>query len=120
VPSDGGFEVSLELLRRGHSVKAMVELLGRRLERALPSHVDYRSSRFGRKASLVVKLIPQQFRLEVSGHRASAWVDHIVRDVRVRSDEMHMDEWIAALARSLEREAERSTSVRIALEDALA
>lgn len=98
----------------------MVESLGRRLERALPDHVAYRSTRFGRKASLVIKLLPQQFRLDLSGHRASTWIDHIVRDVCVRSDETQIDAWIEALARSLEREAERSTAVRIALEDALA
>jgi hypothetical protein len=119
VVSDGSFEVSAELLRRGGDVPAMVASLGERLEKALPTHVEYHPSRFGRKASLTVDLSDRRFRLELKGHRTSTWVDHIVRSVCVRSEDVAIDDWFDRLAAGLAAEAERNTTVRLALEESL-
>jgi hypothetical protein len=119
VASNGSFEVSAELLRRGHDVVTMVCSLGERLEKALPEHVQFRAGRFGRKTFLAVELSSRRFRLEIKGQRATAWIDHIVRDVVVRSDDVAIDTWFDELAGALETEAERSTTVRLALEESL-
>lgn len=49
----------------------------------------------------------------------TAWLDHIVRGVCVRSDEVPFDDWLDRLAEALAKEARQSTEVRLALEDAL-
>lgn len=97
----------------------MVRTLATRLERALPDHVEFRAGLLGRPTRLAVKLEPQSFRVEVHGHRTKTWIDHIVRDVCVRSDDVDIDLWFGKLAQALEHEAERSTVIRLALEAAL-
>ena len=113
------FAVSAELLRRGRDVKDMVRTLASRLERALPDHVQFVPGRLGRPARLLVGLEPQSFRIEVHRQRLVTWIDHIVRGVCVRSDDVDVDEWFDRLAKALDREAKRSTIVRLALEESL-
>ncbi len=117
---DHGFEISGALLRRGRDIPAMVESLADRLERALPDHVATRRGALGRHVKeLVVRLDPVWFRIEVHGHRAGAWLDHVVRGVCISSDDVPFDDWLDRLAAALAAEATRSTQVRLALEDAL-
>lgn len=97
----------------------MVESLGDRLVAALPDHVTFQRGRLSRRLALAVDLGALRFRLELTGQRPETWTDHIVRDVCVRSDEIDLDAWLAALADALEQEAERSVTVRLALQEAL-
>lgn len=114
------FEISAALLRRGADIPHMVASLADRLERALPDHVEVERSVLGRKLRhLVVKVDPTWFRIEVHGHRATAWVDHVVRGVCVRSEHVVVDDWLERLAHALAAEATRSTEMRLALEEAL-
>jgi hypothetical protein len=120
VAGDGELEVSAALLGRGRDIPDMVGNLADRLERAIPDHLVVERRPFRRHVkSLTVKLDPQWFRIDLHGHRALAWVDHVVRGVCVRSDDVTFDAWLDGLARALEAEALRSAEVRLALEDAL-
>jgi hypothetical protein len=120
VPDDAEFEAFAALLRRGRDVPDMVGRLANRLERALPDQVEADRSAVRRRVqSVVVRFNPTQYRVELHGHRALAWIDHFVRGVCVRSDEVALDDWLDALAEALAREARQSTEVRLALEDAL-
>lgn len=117
---EGELEVSAALLRRGRDIPDMVGNLADRLERAIPDHVDVERRPFRRHLrTLTVKLDPRWFRIELHGHRARAWVDHVVRGVCVRSDDVSFDAWLDGLAQALEAEALRSADIRLALEDAL-
>ena len=97
----------------------MVSSLAERLERALPDHVDITRKRFGRGLTIVVTLDPQVLRLELQGKKAAPWIDHVVRGVCVRSEELDFDSWLDRLAAALDQEARKNTSLRLALEDAL-
>lgn len=120
VGRDAEFEISGALLRRGHDIPSMVASLADRLERALPDHVVTRRAMFRRHLrELVVQLDPTWFRIDVRGHRATTWIDHIVRGVCVRSEDVSVDDWFDRLAAALEAEATRSTEIRLALEEAL-
>lgn len=108
------------LLRRGRDVPDMVGRLAERLEKALPEQVDAKRAGLRRRVrSVVVRFNAAQFRVELRGHHATAWVDHVVRGVCVRSDEVPFDDWLDRLAAALAEEAERSTELRLALESAL-
>jgi len=101
-------------------VPDMVGRLAERLERALPEQVEADRAGLRRRVrSVVVRFNPKQFRVELHGPRAIAWVDHIVRGVCVRSEEVPLDDWLDGLAEALAREAKNNTEVRLALEDAL-
>jgi len=97
----------------------MVNDLAIRLERALPDHVAVSRSRLRGRCAMVVDLEPERFRLELRGHRVEVWVDHVVRDVTIRSEVSDFDSWIERLAAALEREATKNTALRLALEAAL-
>ncbi|MBA2607719.1 MAG: hypothetical protein H0U92_02135 [Actinobacteria bacterium] len=116
---DESFAVSLELLRRGHDIHAMVKAMADRLERALPDQVNFTASRLRRRTALEIQLVPEQFRIEVLGQRAGAQIDHIVRGICVRSEDVDIDTWLERLGTSLEREAAKSTTIRLALDEAL-
>ncbi len=119
---DGGadFEAFAALLRRGRDVPEMVGNLAERLEQALPDQVDIKRSGLRRRVDeLVVNFRQRHFRVEVHGHGAVGWVDHVVRGINVRSDEVDFDEWLRELALALAEEATESTQVRLALQAAL-
>lgn len=117
---DGEFDAFAVLLRRGRDIPEMVTGLAERLERVLPDHVETtRRGLHRRVRSVVIRFGPQQLRVELHGHRPQAWVDHIVRGICVRSDEVGFDDWLDRVARALADEATRSTEIRLALEDAL-
>src|SRR3954471_21019075 len=116
----GEFDAFAALLRRGRDIPEMVNNLAERLERALPGQVETERRGLRRHVrSVVVSFDPVRFRMEMHGHRALPWVDHVVRGVCVRSEEIGFDGWLDRLATALAAEAMRSTEVRLALQDAL-
>jgi len=120
VDDDADFEAFAALLRRGRDIPDMVVDLGERLERALPDQVEIRRSGFRRRiVELVVAFSHHRFRVELHRHGAVAWIDHVVRGVRVRSDDVDFDEWLRRLTAALTEEATGSTQVRLALQAAL-
>jgi hypothetical protein len=114
------FAALAALLRRGRDIPAMAAELAERLSRAIPEQVsvDHRGLR-RRLGEFVVAFDPERFRIEVRGHRVAAWVDHVVRGVCVRSEEIDFDAWLDRLTTALDAEATRSTEIRLALEEAL-
>jgi hypothetical protein len=120
VVHDAEFDAFAALLRRGRDVPDMVGQLAERLAKALPGQVDAERGGLRRRVrSVVVRFNPTHFRVELHGHRGVAWVDHVVRGVCVRSEEVPFDDWLDRLAEALAHEAKRSTELRLALEDAL-
>jgi hypothetical protein len=114
------FSAFAALLRRGQGIPDLVADLAERLERAIPDQVVIERAGLRRRVhGFTVRFDPQQLRVELRGHRAVPLVDHVVRGVCVRSEEVDFDGWLALLSRSLESEATRSTTVRLALEEAL-
>lgn len=114
--------VSAALLGRGEDSEALVADLAARLERALPGRVSIERSGWGkgRKVkSLTVDLDQERFRVEVDRRGPSCWADQIVREIRLRSEQLGMDEWLERLAAGLSREARKSVEQRLAIEDAL-
>jgi hypothetical protein len=117
---DAEFEVFAALLRRGRDVPEMVQDLAEQLERALPSHVEISRGGLRRRVrELTIRFNPEQFRIEVHGHRPVPLIDHVVRGVCVRTEEAEFDDWLDRLAKALAEEATKSTEVRLALEDGL-
>jgi hypothetical protein len=121
VADETDFEVSAALLRRANDAGQLVEQLAARLHRALPNNVqiERKSWRDRRPKSLSIELPPLRFRFELDDRRVGAWVDHIVREVCIRSEELTVDDWLDRLATALSAEARRSVNVRLALEEAL-
>jgi hypothetical protein len=118
--SDAEFAAFASLLRRGRDIPDLVSDLAQRLERAMPEQVDIERRGILRKVhGFTVRLEPQQFRVEVRGPRAVALVQHVVRGICVRTDEVDFDSWLELLSRALAAEATRSTALRLALEEAL-
>lgn len=114
--------VSAALLGRGQDSVHLIADLARRLERALPKHVTVDWNGWGKRRkveSLSVQLDQERFRIEVDRRGLSAWIDHVVRGISLRSDQLDMDDWLERLAASLSREAKRSIENRLAIEDAL-
>ncbi len=117
---DGDFEAFAALLRRGRDVPETVSDLAERLERALPGHVEISRGGVRRRIrGLSVRFAPEQFRIELHGHRPVSLIDHVVRGVCVRTEDTDFDDWLDRLAKALAEEATKSTAVRLALEDAL-
>ena len=114
--------VSAALLGRGQDSADLVAGLADRLERALPRRVtvDRHGWGKGRKVkSLTVELDQETFRLQVDRREVSCWIDQIVREIRLRSEQIDMEGWLERLAVGLSREAKKSVENRLAIEDAL-
>lgn len=114
------FDAFAALLRRGVAIPEMVARLAERLDQALPDQVE--TTRTGLRRAireLIIRFDPEEFRVELRGDRALAWVDHVIRGVRVRSEEVGFDDWLERLAAALAEEATQSTAIRLALEAAL-
>jgi hypothetical protein len=117
---DPEFAAFAALLRRGRDIPGMIEELGERLARAIPDQVTIERHGLRRHVEqFVVAFEPERFRVQLHGHRVAAWVDHVVRDVCVRSEEISVDAWLERLTAALDIEATRSTEIRLALEEAL-
>lgn len=98
----------------------MLRRLADRLEEALPDHVEVERGGLRRAVrSMTVRLEPEQLRIDIKGSRLAPILEHVVRGVCVRTQEITIDEWLEKLGRGLAKEAMRSTEIRVALEEAL-
>jgi hypothetical protein len=119
---DDDFEAFAVLVNRSRDIPDLVAQLSERLERALPEQVEVsKAGVFGgrRVKALVVTFHQERLRLEMHGNRPHPTVDHVVHGVVLKSDALDFDTWLQRLRDGLAAEAESSTTIRLALEDAL-
>ena len=125
-PGSGlGFDMLAASLRADASdLGTFLNVLGRKLAGALPDQVEveherkrFRESEAIRK--IVVTLEDLSFELEKANGRFVAMVSHVVRGMRLKSDEVGVDEWIDRLSEQLAKSAERNARSRAAIEGLL-
>lgn len=99
---------------------SFLQVLGLKLSEALPGlvRVEYEQKllrRTGRVRKVEAALGEWVFELELVAGRLVARVAHVVRGMRLRTDETSAEEWSARLAAELRRLAERSAAARDAI-----
>ena len=114
--------VSAALLGRGQDNNTLVADLASRFERSLPAHVNVERTGWGKNKeikTLQIDLEPDRFRIEIDSHGPHPWIDHVVRGIRLKSEQVDMDQWLDRLATTLSQAANTSVQTRLAIEDAL-
>ena len=101
-------------------VDAFVEALAVKLEEALPGQVEVerRGGLLGggkRVRRIEVTLGDQRYELEAERGRVTCRRRSVVRGIALKTQELDLDAWIAALSQDLVEEAERSERGRQAL-----
>ncbi|MGH3319715.1 MAG: hypothetical protein ACRDN9_05945 [Streptosporangiaceae bacterium] len=108
------------LRAEAYDLDTFVETLAIKMEACLPEHVQVRPSRrrWGRPQRterLMVALSDQRFELKRARQGVTAEIIHVVRDVRLSSEKVGVDEWITQLTHALAVEATRSRAAWQAL-----
>jgi hypothetical protein len=121
-PAGIGFDMLAASLRADASeLGSFLTVLGRKLLDALPGQVtcERERKRFretDRVKRIEVTLDDQRFELAEGG---AASISHVVRGMRLRSDEVGLDEWIEQLSRKLAEVAAKSAKSREAIANLL-
>jgi hypothetical protein len=97
-----------------------LNVLGRKLLSALPGQVNciHEKKRFresDKVRRIELSLEDLRFEIEDAGGRLVAMVSHVVRGMRLRSDEVPLDVWIEQLSRKLAEAAANSAKSRDAI-----
>jgi hypothetical protein len=105
----------------GSDVRILVKVLADQLADALGSRLEVkRSGRRFRKSdeirSIRIAIDDDQFEAEVDGDTLRCTIGHSSGGIRIRSEKVGVDAWLARLLVVLKAEAEHSQSVRRALE----
>jgi hypothetical protein len=121
-PGGIGFDMLAASIRADASdLASFITVLGRKLFDALPGQVVCESERkrFGRGPDRIkrveVTLDDQRFEMEEGGAVPVARISHVVRGMRLRSDDVPVDEWIERLSRKLAEVAAKSAKTRDAI-----
>ena len=125
--SDGlGFDLLAASLRSSSAdLKTFVEVLGDKLELALPRRVKIARragrvfSRDRRVSRIEVSFGDEQYLLTVEGGTIETRWAKVVRGVVLKTESLPLDAWIDGLARGLAAEAQTSEQSRLALEQLL-
>jgi hypothetical protein len=122
----GGFELlSASLRASSGDLKTFVEVLGDKLERALPGRVTVerqavrRFSREKRVARIEVAFGDNRYVAVVTDGALETRCARAVRGVVLKTELLPLDAWLDALGRDLAAEAEASEQSRVALEQLL-
>jgi hypothetical protein len=105
----------------GTDVRILVKVLADQLADALGSRLEVQQSggRFrksGEIRSIRISIDDDQFEAEVDGDTLRCTIGHSSGGIRIRSEKVSVDLWIARLLGVLKAEAAHSESVRRALE----
>ena len=105
----------------GTDVRILVKVLADRLSDALGPRLEVQKSggRFrksDRPASIRISLDDDQFEAVVDGTSVRCTIGHSSGGIRIRSEKVDVDVWLARLLAVLKAEAAHSQSVRQALE----
>ena len=117
VPRENFELLAASLRADARDLRVFVEVLGPKLEAALPeaTHVEREGFRgTGGVKTIEVELREHRYRLEADGPRS--FCSHVVRGITLKNAELDLDEWIDSLAHDLAQEAERTERGSIALE----
>jgi hypothetical protein len=126
LPDGLGFELLAASLRSSSAdLKTFVEVLGEKLELALPQRVKVARragrvlSRNRRVSRIEVSLGDERYLLAVEGGTIETRWAKVVRGVVLKTESLPLDAWIDGLARGLAAEAQTSERSRLALEQLL-
>ncbi len=105
----------------GSDVRILVKVLADQLADALGSRLEVKRSggRFRKSEeirSIRISLDDDQFEAEVDGDSLRCGIGHSSGGIRIRSEKVDVDVWLARLLTVLKAEAAHSQSVRTALE----
>jgi hypothetical protein len=122
--SDGSFDLELaaaSLRADGGDVRILVKVLADQLADALGSRLEVqRAGGLFRKSedirSLRIIMDGDQFDAEVDGSTLRCTIGHSSGGIRIRSEKVDVDAWLARLLAVLQAEAGHSQAVRQALE----
>ncbi|HEY2650781.1 MAG TPA: hypothetical protein VGI50_02600 [Solirubrobacteraceae bacterium] len=121
--SDVSFDMVVSSLRADAAdTRSLVEALATKLELALPAetHVDRKAvkrlSRDKRVARIEVRLGDLTYTLGMDGDRSHTQRSRTSGGIVIRSEELSLEAWFEAVADTLRAEAQRSESIRLALE----
>jgi hypothetical protein len=116
-----GFDMLAASLRADASeLGTFINVLASKLQSALPDHVtcEREHKRFrdtDRITKIEVTLDELRFELEDAKGRLETRISHVVRGMKLKSDEVALDQWIERLSRKLAEAAERSAKSRDAI-----
>lgn len=124
---EGGVDlemVTASLRADASDTDTFFSVLGAKLSSALGERVALKRGggllrRDDRVQQVSVSLGDQTFAARRDKGRVVCQVQHAVRGVVLRTEEMTFDAWLVALARQLAEEAKRSEATRVALESLL-
>ena len=124
--SDVSFDMVVASLRADAAdTRSLVEALATKLELALPAdtRVDRRPvkrlSRDKRVARIEVRLGDLTHTLGMDGDRAHTQRSRTSGGIVIKSEELSLEAWLEAVADTLRAEAQRSESIRLALQQLL-
>ncbi len=112
------------LLADTHDLRNLLEMLARQLSGALGDRVrvERAGGRFRRSEevrSLKVRIGGDEFAAEVRGAAVETTVGHESGGIRIRTEKVPADAWLARLLAELRKEAEGSQAARRAMENLL-
>jgi hypothetical protein len=123
-PSEDGFDLELAVAALGSNatdVRILLKLLVDSLASTLGNRLVVERSG-GRLRKSEIKALQIGFgddvlRAEIDGPSVRCTIGHSSGGIRIRSEQVDMDEWLKRLLGTLQAEAVRSESVRLALEN---
>jgi hypothetical protein len=123
--SDDAFDLDLataSLLADSKDVKTLLKVLTAQLSSALGDRLKVeRQGGFLHKSdeikSLQVPVGSEEFSADIKGGSVNCTIGHASGGIRIRSEQVDMDEWLSRLLKSLQAEATHSQAARLALEN---
>ncbi len=125
VEEDDGFDLDLAtaaLRADSGDVQILLKVLSQQLSEALGDRLAVRRAggRFRKSESiegLAIDLGNDQYSASLQGSSLTCSVSHASGGIRIRSEQIDVDEWIGRLLRALQEEAAHSQATRAALEN---
>ena len=113
------------VLANNRDVKLLLRVLGKSLQDALGDRVDIKhvgGGRLHRKEgeeveAIVVRLDPDEYQAHLDGHSIRCTVGRSSGGIRIRNEQLAVEEWLHRLLGALQQEAAGNQAARQALED---
>jgi hypothetical protein len=123
--SDDAFDLELasaSILADTHDVRTLLKVLTAQLASALGDRLKVeRQGGFLHKSdeikSVLVPVGSEEFSADIKGGSVNCTIGHASGGIRIRSEQVDMEEWLTRLLKSLQVEATHSQAARLALEN---